>query len=205
MCNVLRNSEGLEDIELKNNAYNDIIKHNLTYSILYSQILIRYIIENKKLPPSIPQNVHLEHLLNNIPYNIQHSLYTHLGTQKLSSVILGKMKSDFKGGANTFINSEIEKFLTIALYSDIQGQNFDIHLRKFVKSVSSVPVQNYLLFKLTDYLYKRSKAGSENEELYLDLIADLKIRTQKLPKRIKERLKKDLLEKKNQFSRTLRL
>lgn len=203
MCNVLRNSEGLEDLELKNNAYNDIIKHNITYSILYTQVVIRYVVENHKLPPSISQNISLEDILKNVPFHIQYSLHTHLGTQKLSSVILDKMKLDNKGVSNT--NSEIEKFLSIALYSDIQGQNFDVYLRKFVKSVNSVPVQNYLLYKLIEYLFKRSKEGSENEELYLDLIADLQIRSQKLPKRLKEKIKKDFLEKKNQFSKVLRL
>lgn len=199
MCNVLRNSEGLEDLELKKNAYNDIIKHNLTYSILYTQVIIRYVIEHNSLPPSIPSHVSLESLLKNVPYHIQHSLFTHLGTQKLSSVILSKINKDSVGESNT--KTEIEKFLSVTLYSDIQGQDFEIYLRKLVKSIDTVPVQNYLLFKLTDYLYKRSKSDSENEELYLDLISDLKIRSQKLPKRIKERLIKDILDKKNKMSK----
>ena len=201
MCNVLRNSEGLEDLELKKMAYRDIIKHNLTYSILYTQVVIRYIIEYQKLPASIPQNVSLESILKNMPYHIQHSLYTHLGTQKLASVILEKIKSDGISHYNEF--TEIEKFLSIALYSDIQGENFDVYLRKFVKSVTTVPTQNYLLFKLRKYLYRRSKSGSPNEALYLDLIADLQIRTQKLPKRLKDRIIKDLKEKKSQISKFL--
>lgn len=68
-----------------------------------------------------------------------------------------------------------------------------------------MPVQNYMLFKLSEYLYKRSKEDSDNEILYLDLIADLKIRTQKLPKRLKEQIKKDLLEKKSKLTKILRL
>lgn len=69
-----------------------------------------------------------------------------------------------------------------------------------MKSTKTTPVQNYLLFKLTEYLYKRSKADSSNEQLYLDLISDLKIRSQKLPKRLKERIMKDLLEQKNKVN-----
>lgn len=203
MCNVLRNSEGIEDLELKSKAYNDIVKHNITYSILYTQVVVRYLIEFRKLPPSVPQNISLEYILKNIPYNMQYSLFTHLGTQKLSAVISNKMALDLKGKSNT--KSEIEKFLSVALYSDIQGPNFDNYLRSFVKSINSVPVQNYMLFKLTEYLYKRSKEGSDNEIMYLDLIADLKIRTQKLPKRLKEQIKKDLLEKKSKFSKILRI
>ncbi|MFB9079644.1 metallophosphoesterase [Flavobacterium procerum] len=201
MCNVLRNSEGLEDLDLKKRAYRDIIKHNLTYSILYTQVVIRYIQENEKLPPSISQNVSLESILKNMPYHIQYSIYTHLGTQKLGTVILEKIISD--GIKYSKDCTEIEKFLSIALYSDIQGENFNVYLRKFVKSASTVPTQNYLLFKLTDYLHRRSKPDSPNEELYLDLISDLKIRTQKLPKRMKDTIIKDLKEKKNQFTKFL--
>lgn len=203
MCNALRNSEGIEDLELKSRAYNDIIKHNITYSILYTQVVIRYIIEYKKLPPSIPHYISIEDILKNMPYHIQHSLNTHLGTQKLSTIILDKIKNDSAGNSNT--KTEIERFLSIALYADIQGQDFDIYLRKLVKSAKTVPVQNYLLFKLTEYLHKRSKDGSTNEQLYLDLISDLKIRSQKLPKQVKERLIKDLLEKKNQITKFLNL
>ncbi|WGU68324.1 hypothetical protein QIU19_13900 [Capnocytophaga canimorsus] len=71
------------------------------------------------------------------------------------------------------------------MYSDINGGNFEVYLRKFIKSVKSTVVQDYLLFKLTEYLYRRSKPNGKNEELYLDLISDLKIRSQKLPKKTK--------------------
>ena len=192
MCNVLRNSEGIEDLDLKKDAYNEIIKHNITYSILYTQLLIKYIIQYGKLPASIPPNVTLESLLKNFPYHIQQCLYAHLGTNKLSAVVLDKMKKDKSGNSNT--NTETEEYLSVTLYSDIYGNNFDKYLREFVKSVNTVPVQNYLLYKLTEYLYKRSKSGTENEELYLDLISDLKIRSQKLPKRFKDRIVKDLVD-----------
>ena len=203
MCNVLKNSEGIEDLQLKKNAYNDIIKHNITYSIFYTQVLIRYIIENKKLPPSVPQNISLEYLLKNIPFHMQYSLYTHLGTKKLDMVVLNKMKRDSVG--ESFSNSDVEKFLSVALYSDIYGNDFDKYLRKFIKSVNTVPTQNYLLFKLTEYLYRRSKPDSDNEILYLDLISDLQIRSQKLPKRLKETIIKDYKEKKKKFAKFIGL
>ena len=102
-------------------------------------------------------------------------------------------------------NSEIEKYLSVALYSDIQGEKFDKHLKKMVKSANTTPVQNYLLFKLTDYLYKRSKEGSENEEMYLDLISDLKIKCQKLPKRLKGQIIKNLIDNKKKITKYMLL
>lgn len=203
MCNVLRNSEGIEDLELKKEAYNEIIKHNITYSILYTQLLIRYIIQHKKLPPNIPENISLDYLLQNLPYHIQQSLNAHLGTQKLEVVILDKITKDSRGISNT--NSEIEKYLSVTLFSDIQGDSFDKHLKRLVKTTNTVPVQNYLLYKLTEYLYKRSKEGSENEEMYLDLISDLQIRSQKLPKRLKQQIVKNLIENKKKITKYIRL
>lgn len=203
MCNVLKNSEGIEDLQMKKNAFNEIIKHNITYSILYTQVLIRYIIEYKKLPPSIPENISLENVLKNIPFHMQNSLNTHLGTKKLELVILNKIKRDSVG--ESFTNSDVEKFLSVALYADSYGKDFDQYLKKFIKSVDTIPTQNYLLFKLTDYLYRRSKANSENEEMYLDLISDLHIRSQKLPKRVKERIIKDYKEKKTKLTKFIGL
>jgi len=203
MCNVLRNSEGIENLNLKKEAYNEIIKHNITYSILYTQLLIRYIIQYNKLPASIPPNISLDYLLQNLPYHIQQSLNSHLGTQKLQVVILDKINKDNLGKSNS--NSEIEKYLSVALYSDIQGENFDKQLKKLVKSSSTIPVQNYLLYKLTEYLYKRSREGSDNEEMYLDLISDLKIKSQKLPKRLKEQIMKSLIENKKKFTKYMQL
>ena len=199
MCNVLRNSEGIEDLDLKKRAYNDIIKHNLTYSILYTQVLIRYIIENKALPPSVPPNISLEDLIKNTPVNMQYSLNVHLGTKKLDVVIANKISKDKIG--ESFTNSDIEKFLSVAIYSDIQGQNFDEYLRKFIKTVKTVPTQDYLLIKLVDYLFKRSNADSANELLYLDLISDLKIRSQKLPKRLKQEIMKNWKEKRDKMTK----
>lgn len=202
MCNTLRNSEGIENLELKKQAYNDIIKHNITYSIFYTQLLIRYILEHKKLPPSVPQNISLDILLKNIPFQIQHSLHEHLGTKKLSNVILSKMSEDsIKGNKK----NEIEKYLSVTLYSDLHGDNFGKYLKKFIKSVNSNLVQYYLLLKLTDYLYRRSKPDTSNENMYLDLISDLQIRSQKLPKRLKETIKKEFKEKKIKMSKYIGL
>lgn len=202
MCNTLRNSEGIEALDLKKQAYNDIIKHNITYSIFYTQLLIRYILENKRLPPSVPQNISLDVLLKNIPFHIQHSLNEHLGTKKLSNVILAKINQDYNENHK---KNEIEKYLSVALYSDIYGENFNTHLKKFIKSVDSNLVQDYLLFKLMDYLYKRSKPNSTNEDMYLDLISDLQIKSQRLPKRLKESIKKDIKDKKNKMAKFIGL
>jgi hypothetical protein len=53
---------------------------------------------------------------------------------------------------------------------------------------------DYTLYKLWNYTYTRGKSGSSNEEMFLDLLSLLKIKTEKLPKRMRDavlRLLKD--------------
>ncbi|MCZ2222640.1 MAG: hypothetical protein LC122_03310 [Chitinophagales bacterium] len=95
--------------------------------------MIRYIIANNSLPASIPANISLENILLNMPYHMQHSLNMHLGTKKLQMVVLDKISKSNYDDSST---SEIETFLSIALYSDFHGDNFDKYLRKFIKMLN---------------------------------------------------------------------
>lgn len=197
MSNVLRNSEGVEDRKLKLEAYKSFIKYNLIFSILYREHLIEYVIKNKTLPPTLPRVVNLGRYLNNIPYFVQMSAYHHMGTAKLAPIILDKIKQD-KNGA-IYSNSDIERYLSVALYSDIQGKDYPKYIKTLIKTVGSNIVRDYLHFKLTDYLYKRTRPGSENEEIYIDLLAELRIRTQNSPRRLKESFMKKLADGKKNF------
>jgi len=47
-----------------------------------------------------------------------------------------------------------------------------------------------MYMKLLDYYYRRTRQGSPNEKIYLDLLVELKIRTQKLPMRMKSTVMK---------------
>jgi len=192
MCNVLRNSEGIENLELKKKAYDSVIKYNITYAILYTQWVIRYVLQNHKLPLSIPANISLTEILKNMPFIIQNSLNYHVGTSKLENVILSKINDDRRG--KSFTKSELEAYFSVTLYADIQGHNFNKVLKDFIKQIKSLSVKNYLFFKLKSYYYKRTKPGSSNEELYLDLLSDLQIRSQNLPKAMKGRIIKKLKE-----------
>ena len=201
MCNVLRNSEGIEDLGLKRKAYNAIIKYNISYAILYSQWVVQYVLENEKLPPSIPPYVSLNEILLNLPFHIQSSLNVHLGTAKLSSIVMDKIKEDRSGKSNT--KSELESYFSVALYADIQGANFDKVLKGYIKNVHSISVKNYLYYKLRTYYFKRTKPGSDNEAFYLDLIAKLKISTQNLSSRLKSQIVSSLKETKKKLTDSL--
>ena len=93
--------------------------------------------------------------------------------------------------------TDIEKFLSVFLYSDIKGQNYPKYLKIFVKAVKNNVVMDYCLYKLTQYLFVRSKAGSENEKIFLDILSTLKIKTEGLPKRMKDKIIKALIKERS--------
>ena len=198
LSNVLRNSEGVEDKKLKGQIYSDIIKYSMIWMVLYREYIIDYVIKNKRLPPNVPNEMNLKHLLNDMPLHLQLGMSKHIGTFKLSSIILDKIILDFKYESIT--KSDIENFLSIAIYSDIQGRDFPKYFKKFIKRLKNNPVRDYAFYKLLDYYFRRTKEGSPNEEIYLDMLADLRIKSQKLPNRLKEGIIKSLINSKKKFS-----
>jgi hypothetical protein len=54
---------------------------------------------------------------------------------------------------------------------------------------------DYSLYKLWNYTYTRGKAGSTNEEIFLDLLSLLKIKTESLPRRMRDTVLRALRDK----------
>jgi predicted MPP superfamily phosphohydrolase len=188
MTNVLRNSEGVEDLKLKKKAYEDIIRNTLIFILLYQFVIIEYYNKFNSLPPNIPKDYDLKAFLRNIPFHIQLGMTNHLGTIKLAPVILDKIKNDTLGKSIT--GTDIEKFLSVFLYADIQGHDYHKYLKAFVKTVKNNVVMDYCFFKLMHYYYTRSKIDSSNDQVFLDIISTLKIRTEGLPKRMRDTIMK---------------
>jgi predicted MPP superfamily phosphohydrolase len=193
MSNTLRNLEGVEDLKLKMTIYNDIVYNTMIFILLYQFVIIEYYKKFNSLPPNVPKDYNLFLLLRNIPFHVQLGMSSHLSTIKLAPVILDKILSDNKGKSIT--GTDIEKFLSVFLYSDIQGHDYPKYLNKFIKTVKNNAVMDYSFYKLWNYSITRGKPGSTNEETFLDLLATLKLKTEDLPKRLKDMvlraLKKD--------------
>ena len=200
MANVLRNSEGVEDLNLKKHTYNLLVKYTILFAALYRESILHYIKEYKKRPPSVPPNVSLDYFLTNIPLSIQLGFSKHVGTQKLSSIISEKIQKDFSSIKPT---SNIEVFISVALYADIQGSGFEKFFLKLIKQLKTNAdnhiVANFCLYKLVDYYYRRTRKGSDNELMYLNLIAELRIKTQRLPRKMKEKIIKAFTDSKFKF------
>lgn len=193
MANALRNSEGVEDLKLKKAIYQDIIRNTMTFILLYQFAIVDYYNKNKFLPPNIPKEYNLKSFLRNIPLHVQLGMSAHLSTIKISKIVLAKINEDNIGKSLT--GTDMEKFLSVFLYADFQGQDYPKYLRKFINSVKNNAVMDYSLYKLWNYTYTRGKAGSTNEEIFIDLLSILKIKTESLPRRIRDSVIRALRDK----------
>lgn len=195
MCNVVRNSEGVENFELKKNAYALTVRNSLIWTILYRESIVHYVIEKKQMPPAIPSNISLEYLLKNLPFHVQLGLFQHLGTSKLAPIILEKIGEDLRNKV-----SDVELYFSVGLYSDIQGKNYPKQLKSLIKKVDKKQIIiDYVFRKIIGYYYRRTKVGSANEQVYLDLIADVKMKNEKISKRFKDSIIKKYKENKSRL------
>jgi predicted MPP superfamily phosphohydrolase len=193
MANALRNSEGVEDLRLKKVIYRDIIGNTMIFILLYQFAIVDYYNKNKSLPPNVPKEYSLKAFLRNIPLHVQMGMSGHLSTIKIAKIVLAKINDDNFG--NSLTGTDIEKFLSVFLYSDIQGQEYPKYLRRFIRHIKNNAVIDYSLYKLWNYSYTRGKAGSTNEEIFIDLISILKIKTENLPKRMRDAVIRILKDK----------
>ena len=135
-------------------------------------------------PPFLPANINIKEYIKHIPLSHQVGLHHHVGAYKLLPVILDKIEKDKQKNRNV---SDIEKFLSVFLYSDIQGPAFPNHLKTFIKGIKNRLTRDHSLIKIIGYYYFRTKPNSDTEIIYLNLIADLKVKVQGLPIKLKSR------------------
>ena len=188
LCNVLRNSEGIEDVNIKQLAYKSIVRNALIWTIIFKNSLARYANEHQGQLPNVYSDVkNVEAFLRYMPFILQYSINRELGTNKLNSVFHSKLLEDRRSNI-----SDIEKYMSIAMYWDNNGQDFFKEIRHLVKNVRNNCVQDYLIAKLLYFYNIRTKDGSNEERECIDIISDLKIKSKKLPKRMKDTIMKKI-------------
>lgn len=209
MCNTLRNSEGVENSKLKRKIYNSIISNTVLWTILYKEWIVKYVKDNKSLPPFLIQEfnnnntinnenlLRLVHFLKFLPMNIENGINNHLGTSKLIPAIKNKIELDLTNS----LCSDIEKYFSVALYWDCQGNDKFKQFRILIKNLSNNIVQDYCMRKLLNYYYLKTTPNSMEEEECIDLLSRLKIKTEKLPQRMKGQLKLLYKEEKRKYKK----
>ena len=195
MSNVLRNSEGVEDYELKKRIYFALIRNTVAWTVLYRDELIRYIESHDALPPYLPQEKDFVRFLQFLPSNIQYGLNYHLGTFKLTTIMAEKIQKDISD-KNC---SDVERYFSVGLYWDCQGKDKYKPFKQLISKLSNNIVQDYCLFKLLEYFYLKVTPDSLEEENIIELISRLKLKHEKLPKQLKGKIMLSLKEKKRKL------
>ena len=195
MCTVLRNSEGVENVDLKNSIYRSIIRNTVVWSILFKESIVQNVIKNNTMPPFIPNEEFLIRFLQFLPMNIQSGVNNFLGTYKLTPIMLGKINQDL----NNKKCSDIETYFSVSLYWDSQGTDHPKYITKLIRRLSNNIVQDYCLIKLLDFYYRKTKPDTREEDIYLDMLTELKLKHENLPKKLTEHIRQSLIKGKEKF------
>ena len=192
LSKVLRNLDGVEDLTLKQNVYNSIIRNSLIYTIIYKDALANYANNHGGRLPALYSNVrNVDTFFRYMPFAIQWTLNEHMGTGKLCSVFLNKFYKDYKTGA-----SDVEKYMSLGMLWDSANFRYEEQMKKFIKSVDKNSAMDYVYTKLLYNYYYRTKEGSKEEEMYEDLIIRLKLRKFRIGFIHKDKLRQELKEAK---------
>ena len=72
-----------------------------------------------------------------------------------------------------------------------------------MKRVGKNIVRDFTYFKLINYYYRRTRPGSDNEKMYLDLLVDLKMKTKHWSNRLRHDVARMIENGKKSFEENL--
>jgi hypothetical protein len=193
---IIKNSEEVDEENLKLSCFERTLKNSISFAILQKAIFELFLRNKERLPENkVDEFVLMDRFL---PLLHQLMMSDNIGTQKLSAVIREKIRKDQKTEV-----SEFEQFLSIFLYADIRGNDYTSIVSSFIKGIRKSFIEDMVFFKLVTYFYYRSK-DEETDKFYLNLIADLFVKSKGLKKEKKgeiiERYKKKKKDLDNQLS-----
>lgn len=169
---VISNSEEVldkKDSNLKLKSYSIALKKSILFAILHKAIFELFLQNQDKLPKEkIEEFTTMNKFL---PLLHEMFLFENIGSQKLTSVVRDKIILDKKENVSDF-----EKALSVFIYADIRGKDYDSIVSEFIKNVKTKYIEDLIFFKLVTYYFYRSK-DDESENFYLNLIADFMIKS----------------------------
>lgn len=188
---VLKNSEDVDNFELKTNSYKNILISSISFLMLYRDSLIGYYAKHNKKPQNFPKNIDFNLFVHVLPLIHQIMIYEWLGSQKLRPVVIDKIKKD-----DLELNmSQFEKFISVFLYADIKGSEYPQIIENFVKKTGFNYTKDLSFLKVMSYYHLRSK-NQELDNFYLRLMADIKVSLGDLDKKGKSEFILNMEEKK---------
>ncbi|REC41506.1 metallophosphoesterase [Chryseobacterium sp. 5_R23647] len=191
---VINNSEEVLDKEnpnLKLDCYSTALQKSILFAILHKAVFELFLQNQDKLPK---EKVEEFFTMNKfLPLLHEMFLFDNIGSQKLTAVIRDKINLDKKQD-NT---SDFEKALSVFLYSDIRGKDYDSIVSGFIKDVKTKYIEDLIFFKLVTYYFYRAK-DDNSENFYLNLIADLLIKSKGYHKSKKSEIMENYKRKKRE-------
>lgn len=188
---VINNSEEVFDKKnsnLKLECYSTAIKKSILFAILHKAVFELFLRNRDNLPKEKVE----EFLTMNrfLPLLHEMFLFENIGSQKLTSIIRDKIHLDKKESVSDF-----EKALSVFIYADIRGSDYKSIVSDFIKNVRTKYIEDLIFFKLVTYYFYRAK-DDETENFYLNLIADLMIKSKGYNKRRKNEIIESYKKKK---------
>lgn len=175
---VLKNTEWIEDSDLKKNAYKCILKCSMAYSNLYKYFLEKYLGEIKNVE-NIDEDIKIIRKL--LPLIHQEVLFDLMGTGKLSLVIQEKIDED----KVEHKISDFERFISIFLFADIRKDSSVAikNVKDFIKTIRKKYIYDMVFFKLMYYFFLSK--NKQKDIIYENLIGETIVRSKKLAKKEK--------------------
>lgn len=169
MGKALRNLDSVENISLKQKAYDLLVRNTIIFAVIMKDSLASYANSHSgELPPSINNIADVEAFFRYMPFALQWNLNDIMGTAKLETVFITKLKHDFSSG-----KSDVEKYFSIAMLLDNTGVYYSKEMKQMIKTVKRNSVLDYLYFKIRYHYYYKISAESSDEDLYLELLLRL--------------------------------
>jgi len=164
---VIKNSEEIEEAELRIRAIKDTVNCAVLYMTMY-KILIQLL--EKNLGSYIDDEFRDRFFMINrlLPVFQQIIISQTLGTGKLIIPIEQILKEVLPSSDY----SEIEKFVYLFLYSDLKGDNYQTYINDFIKNFKSWYMRDMVFTKLFEY-FIRKDTPKEDESYFSNHMAKL--------------------------------
>ncbi len=168
VMNVFKNSEEITIPNLKYESYIKILKYSIAYCLLAKLVTTKKLAEEKNLPIERKKDLHF--MLRFLPFLHQKLLYRNLDTVKILEIVKQKIDADL----NDDTVSELEKYMSVFLYADIQLVKSKEEIKTFLHSSTRAYIHDACYMNLLDSYYRST--SDDIDEFLINMIADLYFR-----------------------------
>lgn len=166
--NVFKNSEEITIPNLKYESYVKILKYSIAYCLLAKLLTTKKLSEDKNMPTERIKDLHI--MLRFLPFLHQKLLYRNLDTVKILEIVKQKMAEDLQNETT----SELEKYMSIFLYADIQPLKAKEEIKNFLHTSTRAYIHDACYMNLLEFYYKSN--SDDLDEFLINMIADLYFR-----------------------------